>query len=85
MKKIFSILFLASLIMVACEEPTEQPNASVTVTPESVEFTADGGVAEVSFNTEGGAGSKVSVKEDASWLDAKVNGSVINLRQTQIS
>ena len=79
MKKIFSILFLASLIMVACEEPAEQPNASVTVTPESVEFTADGGVAEVSFNTEGGAGSKVSVKEDASWLDAKVNGSVINL------
>lgn len=82
MKKIFSILFLASLIMVACEEPVEQPNASVTVTPESVEFTADGGVAEVSFNTEGGAGSKVSVKEDASWLDAKVNGSVINLTAT---
>lgn len=53
MKKIFSILLLASLIMVACEEPAEQPNASVTVTPESVEFTADGGVAEVSFNTEG--------------------------------
>lgn len=82
MKKIFSILFLASLIMVACEEPAEQPNASVTVTPQSVEFTADGGVAEVSFNTEGGAGSKVSVKEDASWLDAKVNGSVINLTAT---
>lgn len=82
MKKIFSILFLASLIMVACEEPAEQPNASVTVTPESVEFTADGGVAEVSFNTEGGAGSKVSVKEDASWLDTKVNGSVINLTAT---
>ena len=82
MKKIFSILFLAALIMVACEEPAEQPNASVTVTPESVEFTADGGVAEVSFNTEGGAGSKVSVKEDASWLDAKVNGSVINLTAT---
>lgn len=82
MKKIFSILLLASLIMVACEEPAEQPNASVTVTPESVEFTADGGVAEVSFNTEGGASSKVSVKEDASWLDAKVNGSVINLTAT---
>ena len=82
MKKIFSVLFLAALIMVACEEPAEQPNASVTVTPESVEFTADGGVAEVSFNTEGGAGSKVSVKEDASWLDAKVNGSVINLTAT---
>ena len=82
MKKIFSILLLASLIMVACEEPAEQPNASVTVTPESVEFTADGGEAEVSFTTEGGAGSKVSVKEDASWLDAKVNGSVINLTAT---
>ena len=82
MKKIFSILFLASLIMVACEEPAEQPNASVTVTPESMEFTTDGGVAEVSFITEGGAGSKVSVKEDASWLDAKVNGSVIKLTAT---
>ena len=79
MKKIFSILFLASLVMVACEEPAEQPNASVTVTPESVEFTAEGGEAEVSFNTEGGTGSKVSVKENASWLDTKVNGNTIEL------
>lgn len=79
MKKIFSILFLASLVMVACEEPAEQPNASVTVTPESVEFTAEGGEAEVSFTTEGGTGSKVSVKENASWLDTKVNGNTIEL------
>ena len=79
MKKIFSILFLASLVMVACEEPSQQTNASVSVNPETVEFTAEGGEAEVSFNTEGGTGSKVSVKENASWLDTKVNGNTIEL------
>ena len=83
MKKIFSILFLASLVMVACEKPSQQTNdASVTVNTESVEFTAEGGEAEVNVTIEGGAGSKLSVKEDASWLDAKVNGSVINLTAT---
>ena len=79
MKKIFSILFLASLVMVACEEPSQQTNASVSVNPETVEFTAEGGEAEVSFTTEGGTGSKVSVKENASWLDTKVNGNTIEL------
>lgn len=79
MKKIFSILFLAALALVACEEPAEQSNVSVTVSPESVEITAEGGEAEVNFTTEGGAGSKVSVKEDASWLETKVNGNTIKL------
>jgi hypothetical protein len=69
--------------MVACEKPSQQTNdASVTVNTESVEFTAEGGEAEVNVTIEGGAGSKLSVKEDASWLDAKVNGSVINLTAT---
>ena len=68
--------------MVACEEPSQQSGASVKVTPESVDIIAEGGEAEVTFTTEGGNGSKVTVKEDASWLDAKVNGSVINLTAT---
>lgn len=80
MKKIFSILFLASLVMVACEKPSQQTNdASVRVNTESVEFTAEGGEAEVNVTIEGGAGSKLSVKEDASWLDTKVNGNTIEL------
>ena len=80
MKKIFSILFLAALFMVACEEPGSQPlNAYVSVDTETVEIAAEGGEAEVNFTTEGGSGSKVSVKEDASWLDTKVNGNTINL------
>jgi hypothetical protein len=80
MKKIFSILFLASLVMVACEKPSQQTNdASVAVNPESVEFMAEGGEAEVNVTIEGGAGSKLSVKEDASWLDTKVNGNTIEL------
>ena len=79
MKKIFSILFLAALALVACEEPAEQSNVSVTVSPESVEIAAEGGEAEVNFTTEGGAGSKVSVKEDASWLETKVSGNTIKL------
>jgi hypothetical protein len=44
-----------------------------------VEFTAEGGEAEVNVTIEGGAGSKLSVKEDASWLDTKVNGNTIEL------
>ncbi len=80
MKKIFSILFLAALVMVACEEPGSQPlKAYVSVDTETVEIAAEGGEAEVNFTTEGGSGSKVSVKEDASWLDTKVNGNTINL------
>ena len=79
MKKIFSILFLAALVMVACEKEPQQSNVSVKVSPESVEISAEGGEAEVNFTTEGGSGSKVSVKEDASWLDTKVNGNTIKL------
>lgn len=79
MRKIFSILFLAALVMVACEEPAQQSGASVKVTPESVDIIAEGGEAEVTFTTEGGNGSKVTVKEDASWLNTKVNGNTIEL------
>ena len=79
MRKIFSILFLAALVMVACEEPAQQSGASVKVTPESVNIIAEGGEAEVTFTTEGGNGSKVTVKEDASWLNTKVNGNTIEL------
>ena len=79
MRKIFSILFLAALVMVACEEPAQQSGASVKVTPESVDIIAEGGEAEVTFTTEGGNGSKVTVKEDASWLNTTVNGNTIEL------
>ena len=65
--------------MVACEEPSQQSGASVKVTPESVDIIAEGGEAEVTFTTEGGNGSKVTVKEDASWLNTKVNGNTIEL------
>ena len=79
MRKIFSILFLAALVMVACEEPAQQSGASVKVTPESVDIIAEGGEAEVTFTTEGGNGSKVTVKEDASWLNTKISGNTIEL------
>lgn len=79
MRKIFSILFLAALVMVACEEPAQQSGASVKVTPESVNIIAEGGEAEVTFTTEGGNGSKVTVKEDASWLETKISGNTIEL------
>ena len=69
--------------MVACEkESTEKSNASISVDPQSVEIAAEGGEAEVSFATAGGSGSKVTVKEDASWLEAKVSGDVIKLTAT---
>ena len=67
------------MAFVACTDSgdNENPNNSK---PNAPEITLD--TAAANFTTEGGTGSKVSVKEDASWLDAKVNGSVINFTAT---
>lgn len=80
MKRFLLLFALAALAFTACEkEPVEQTQATVTVNPSLVEFTTEGGEAKVSVTTEGGSGSKLVVKEDASWLETKVTGGSIEL------
>lgn len=80
MRKLFSLLLISALFVTACEKSNEiEAQSTIKVTPEVVEIVADGGEAEVSFTTENGSGSKVTVKEDASWLETKVDGKIIKL------
>lgn len=83
MKRFLLLFALAALAFTACEkEPATEATAKVTVTPDVVEMTAEGGEAKVSVTTEGGSGSKLVVKEDASWLETKVSGTTIDLTAT---
>lgn len=81
MKKIFSVLFLASLIMVACENGSEE-NTSPTITVTSgdvIEVAAAGGEAEIAFEIANGDSTKVNISENATWIDAKQDGNAIKL------
>ena len=81
MKKIFSILFLAALVMVACEnnEPTTvKPTITIT-SGDVVEFGGEGGVAEITYTLANGTDTKVNVSESAAWLSAEQSGDVIKL------
>ena len=82
MKKIFSILFLATLVMVACENGSEENNAkpSITITSgDVVEFSGEGGEAEILFTLANSTDTKVNVSESATWLSAEQNGNAIKL------
>ena len=78
MKRFLSLFALVALMFTACEkESAEQSQTSVEVSQELVEFSTEGGEAEVGVTTKGSG--HITVKEDASWLEAKVSGSVIKL------
>ena len=81
MKKIFSFLLLASLIMVACEN-TEPQNVKPTITITSgdvVEFSGEGGEAEILFTLANGTDTKVNISESATWLTAEQKDNAIKL------
>lgn len=80
MKKIFSLLLLASLVMVACESAEGPTKPTITITSgEVVEIGAEGGEAEILFSVANGGDAKVNVSENASWLESYVNGDAIKL------
>ncbi len=80
MKKFLLFFALAAFACVACEKGNEiESKPTISVTPAEVTIATEGGEAEVSFTTENGKGSKVSVQEDASWLETKVEGNIIKL------
>lgn len=79
MKKIFSILFLAALVMVACENGSEEKaKPTITVTSnEVIEVAAEGGEVEIAYTIVNGESPKVNISENATWIDAKQSGDVI--------
>lgn len=81
MKKIFSILFLAALVMVACENgSTEDVKPTITITSGDVlEVGAEGGEVEILYTVANGESTKVNVSENATWIDAKQDGNAIKL------
>jgi hypothetical protein len=81
MKKIFSILFLAALVMVACEKGNEEAaKPTITITSgDVVEFGGEGGQKEITFTLANSNDTKVNISESATWLDAKQEGNVIKL------
>ena len=81
MKKIFSILFLAALVMVACEDgSTEDVKPTITITSGDVlEVGAEGGEVEILYTVANGESTKVNVSENATWIDAKQEGDAIKL------
>ena len=81
MKKIFSILFLAALVMVACENgSTEDVKPTITITSGDVlEVGAEGGEVEILYTVANGESTKVNVSENATWIDAKQEGDAIKL------
>jgi hypothetical protein len=81
MKKIFSILFLAALVMVACEKGNEEAaKPTITITSgDVVEFGGEGGQKEIAFTLANSNDTKVNISESATWLDAKQEGNVIKL------
>ena len=81
MKKIFSILFLAALVMVACDNGgNEEVKPSITVTSgDVIEVAAEGGEAEIIYAIANGENTKVNVSENATWIDAEQDGNAIKL------
>ena len=79
MKKIFSILFLAALVMVACENGSEEKaKPTITVTSnEVIEVAAEGDEVEIAYTIANGESPKVNISENATWIDAKQSGDVI--------
>ena len=79
MKKIFSILMLAVVLLVACEKGgDENTKPTVTVTSESViEVGIEGGTVDILYTIANGSDTKVNVSESAAWIDTEVEASKV--------
>lgn len=79
MKKIFSFLLLASLVMVACEsEPTQNNKPTIAITSSDVvTLGAEGGEVEILFTTTDGNYTNVKVSENAAWISTEVTDSKV--------
>lgn len=73
MRKIFSLLAVASLLFVACETVSEEYPSSIRLSKSVVEFGNAGGTQSVAFTIENSKGGSVTAEDNADWVDAVVD------------
>lgn len=74
MKKIFSIMALLSLLVVACEkEPSAEYHSTLRPAKTTVEFSKKGGEVIIPFSIENSLGGKVTASESVDWIEAEVD------------
>lgn len=73
MRKIFSLLAVASLLFVACETVSEEYSSSIRLSKSVVEFGKAGGTQSVAFTIENSKGGRVTAEDNADWVDAVVD------------
>lgn len=73
MRKIFSLLAVASLLFVACETVSEEYTSSIRLSKSVVEFGKAGGTQSVAFTIENSKGGRVTAEDNADWVDAVVD------------
>lgn len=73
MRKIFSLLAVASLLFVACETVSEEYPSSIRLSKSVVEFSKAGGTQSVAFTIENSKGGSVTAEDNADWVDAVVD------------
>lgn len=73
MRKIFSLLAVASLLFVACETVSEEYTSSIRLSKSVVEFGKAGGTQSVAFTIENSKGGSVTAEDNADWVDAVVD------------
>ena len=73
MRKIFSLLAVASLLFVACETVSEEYSSSIRLSKSVVEFGKAGGTQSVAFTIENSKGGSVTAEDNADWVDAVVD------------
>ena len=80
MRKIFSLLAIASLLFVACDNGSnETATPTIKLTSEKViELGAEGGDVEIFYTLANGESNSVNVTDNAEWVDATVeSGKVV--------
>lgn len=73
MRKIFSLLAVASLLFVACETVSEEYPSAIRLSKSVVEFSKAGGTQSVAFTIENSKGGSVTAEDNADWVDAVVD------------
>lgn len=73
MRKIFSLLAVASLLFVACETVSEEYPSAIRLSKSVVEFGKAGGTQSVAFTIENSKGGSVTAEDNADWVDAVVD------------
>ena len=84
MRKLFYLLLALPLVVaaVSCENGSDENNAKPAITITSgnvVEFSGEGGEAEILFTLENSTETKVNISESATWLTAEQNGNAVKL------